>query len=204
MQVKQLKGPGRYADGNGLYLIVDPSGAKRWLLQTVVQGRRRDIGLAGLSVTSLAGAGSVQAHRKVAREGGDPLATPREARRIVPTFRVAAEIVHAWKNPKHAKQWITTLTQYAYPVIGDYRVNAIATSDVLRVLSPIWLTKPETAIRVRQRISTVMDWAKAAGYRSGHNPVEGVTRGLPKQTHTDQHHAAVPLHKVAGFVQALR
>ncbi|WP_287092169.1 hypothetical protein [Mesorhizobium sp.] len=140
----------------------------------------------------------MQAYRKVTREGGDPLATPREARRIVPTFRVAAEIVHAeheisWKNPKHAKQWITTLTQYAYPVIGDYRVNAIATSDVLRVLSPIWLTNPETAIRVRQRISTVMDWAKAAGYRSAHNPVEGVTRGLPKQTDTDQRHAAVPL-----------
>ncbi|MGX9120538.1 Arm DNA-binding domain-containing protein [Mesorhizobium sp. BHbsci] len=105
LQVKQLKGPGRYADGNGIYLIVDPSGAKRWLLQTVVQGRRRDIGLGGLSVTSLAEAReSVQAYRKVAREGGDPLATPREARRIVPTFRVAAEIVHAeheisWKNP---------------------------------------------------------------------------------------------------------
>ncbi|PDQ19665.1 integrase [Mesorhizobium sanjuanii] len=210
MQVKQIKAPGRYADGNGLYLVVDPSGAKRWLLRTVVQGRRRDIGLGGLSITSLAQAReAAQNYRKVARDGGDPLATRREARRVVPTFQVAAETVHAehevsWKNPKHAKQWINTLAQYAYPVIGDYRVDAIGTPDVLRALSPIWLTKPETARRVRQRINTVLDWAKAAGYRSGDNPVDGVSRGLPKQTDSDQHHAAVPFSEVAGFVRALQ
>lgn len=208
--MKQIKASGRYADGNGLYLVVDPSGAKRWLLRTVVQGRRRDIGLGGLSITSLAEAREIaQMYRKVAREGGDPLTTRREARRMVPTFKLAAETVHAehevsWKNPKHAKQWIATLTQYAYPAIGDYRVDAISTPDVLRVLSPIWLTKPETARRVRQRIATVMDWAKAAGYRSGDNPVDGVNRGLPKQTDTDKHHAAVVFAEVSAFVRQLQ
>ncbi|MER9463188.1 tyrosine-type recombinase/integrase [Mesorhizobium sp. M0387] len=210
LQVKQIKAPGRYADGNGLYLVVDLSGAKRWLLRTVVQGRRRDIGLGGVAITSLAEArDTAQIYRKVAREGGDPLTTRREARRVVPTFKVAAETVHAehevsWKNPKHAKQWINTLTQYAYPAIGEYRVDAVSTPDVLRVLSPIWLVKPETARRVRQRIGTVMDWAKAAGFRSGDNPIDGVGRGLPKQTDADKHHEAVPYAEVGTFVHSLQ
>lgn len=210
MQVRQVSVPGRYTDGNGLYLVVDPSGAKRWLLRIVVQGRRRDIGLGGASLVSLAEArDAAHAYRKIAREGGDPLTARREARRIVPTFKDAAETVHAehevsWKNAKHAQQWLNTLKSYAYPVIGDYRVDAISTPDILRVLSPIWLTKPETARRVRQRLATVMDWAKAAGYRTGDNPVEGVARGLPKQTDADQHHAALPFSEVPAFITALR
>lgn len=210
MQVRQTSTPGRYADGNGLYLVVDPSGAKRWLLRIVVQGRRRDIGLGGASLVSLAEARDIaQAYRKIAREGGDPLAARREARKIVPTFKDASATVHAehqvsWKNAKHAQQWINTLNRYAFPVIGDYRVDAISTPDILRVLSPIWLTKPETARRVRQRLSTVMDWAKAAGYRIGDNPVDGVARGLPKQTDSDQHHAALPFAEVPSFITTLR
>lgn len=81
---------------------------------------------------------------------------------------------------------MNTLTQYAFPVIGEYRIDAVGTPDVLGMLSPIWLTKPETARRVRQRNGTVMDWAKAAGYRTGDDPVDGVSRGLPKQTDTDR------------------
>lgn len=84
------------------------------------------------------------------------------------------------------------------------REDAISTPDILRVLSPIWLTKPETARRVRQRLSTVMDWAKAAGYRVGDNPVDGVARGLPKQTDSDQHHAALPFAEVPSFITTLR
>jgi len=127
----------------------------------------------------------------------------------VPSFRDAAELIHAereigWKNPKHAQQWINTLKQYVYPVVGDYRVDAIATPDILRVLSPIWMTKPETARRVRQRLSAVMDWSKASGYRTGDNPVDGVERGLPKQVDKDQHHAAMPFTKVGHFVVSLR
>lgn len=210
MQVRQTSTPGRHTDGNGLYLVVDPSGAKRWLLRIVVQGRRRDIGLGGASLVSLAEARDIaQAYRKIAREGGDPLAARREARKVVPTFKDASATVHAeheisWKNAKHAQQWINTLARYAYPVIGDYRVDAISTPDILRVLSPIWLTKPETARRVRQRLSTVMDWAKAAGYRVGDNPVDGVARGLPKQTDSDQHHAALPFAEVPSFITTLR
>lgn len=210
LKVKSLSAPGRYADGNGLYLVVDPSGAKRWLLRTVIQGKRTDIGLGGLSVVSLAEARELAlSYRKVARQGGDPLAEKRAKTRVIPTFKAAAETVHAehkatWKNAKHAQQWINTLTVYAFPQIGNLTVDRIQTPDVLRVLTPIWLTKPETARRVRQRIGSVLDWAKASGFRAGDNPVEGVSRGLPKQPAGEEHHAAMPYAEVPAFIAALR
>ena len=210
VRINALKTAGRYADGNGLYLVVEPSGAKRWLLRTIIQGRRRDIGLGGLSLVTLAEARvKALAYRKVARDGGDPLTERRQAQMVVPTFAEAADQVHAdqsssWKNPKHRDQWINTLRAYAVPEIGTMRVNVISTPDVLRVLSPIWLTKPETARRVRQRISTVLDWAKAAGFRSGDNPVEGVERGLPRQADRASHHAALPYMEAPAFITQLR
>ncbi|MES0198612.1 integrase arm-type DNA-binding domain-containing protein [Mesorhizobium sp. M0011] len=210
LQLKQKLSPGRYTDGNGLYLIVDASGAKRWILRVVVQGRRRDIGLGGVSLVGLAEARETAGSlRKIAREGGDPLTARREGRKVIPTFATAAEIVHAehevsWKNPKHAQQWINTLKQYAFPMIGDYRIDSINTPAVLRVLSPIWLKKPETARRVRQRIGTIMDWAKAAGYRTGDNPIDGIAKGLPKQGDGKKHFATIPSSEVAAFIKALR
>lgn len=210
LRARTLNEPGRYADGNGLYLVVDPSGAKRWLLRTVAQGRRRDIGLGGLSLVSLAEAREQAAiYRKIARAGGDALAERRKARTTVPTFSQAAELVYAehkagWRNEKHAQQWINTLRQYVFPAIGQRRVDHIDTPDLLKVLGPIWLTKPETARRVRRRIGTVLDWAKAAGHRSGENPVSGVTKGLPKQNAQNQHFAAMPFAEVPTFMQRLR
>ena len=207
--VRNLSAPGRYADGNGLYLVVDSSGAKRWMLRTVVHGRRRDIGLGSLRLVSLSEAREqALVYRKLARSGGDPLAEKRAATRVVPTFAEAAKSVHAehkagWKNGKHADQWINTLEQYAVPVIGDRRVDHIDTPDVLRVLSPIWLTKPETARRVRQRIKTVLDWAKASGFRSGENPVDGVAKGLPRQPDRKEHHSALAYAEVPGFIGKL-
>ncbi|MBN8914506.1 MAG: tyrosine-type recombinase/integrase [Rhizobiales bacterium] len=208
--VRQAKLPGRYADGNGLYLEVDPSGAKRWTLRIMVRGRRRDIGLGGAALVSLGEAREkALTYRKIAREGGDPLLEKRKAQGTVPTFAEAAEKVHAehapsWKNEKHAAQWLTTLKTYAYPEIGKVAVDAIDTPMLLRVLSPIWLAKPETARRLRQRLGTVFDWAKAAGYREGDNPIEGVERGLPKNKKAKEHHAALPYPDVPAFVKRIQ
>ncbi len=208
--VRAFTKPGRYADGNGLYLIVDPSGAKRWVLRTIVQGRRRDIGLGGLRLVSLAEAREkAGALRKVARSGGDPLEQRRREGVKVPTFADAARATHeehkrAWKNPKHAAQWLTTLSEYAFPVFGDRPVNEVGTPDVLNALAPIWLKKPETARRVQQRIRTVLDWAKAAGHRSGDNPAEGVGRGLPRQSDRKRHFTAIAYDDVPAFVAELR
>lgn len=209
VKVRQLKQPGRYADGNGLYLVVDPSGSKRWLLRLVVQGRRRDIGLGGAGLVTLAEARErALSYRRIAREGGDPIAEHRKIQVTVPTFAEAVELVHAehrasWANAKHAQQWRNTLQQYACPQLGARRLDQIDTPDVLRVLAPIWLIKPETARRVRQRIGTVLDWGRAAGHRSGENPVEGVAKGLPKQGDRDEHHAALPYADVPGFIAQL-
>jgi hypothetical protein len=118
VKVRALEKPGRYADGNGLYLIVEPSGAKRWMLRTVVQERRRDLGLGGARLVSLAEAREKALNlRKVARAGGDPVA--ERARPVVPTFVQATQSAHtehaaAWKNKKHAAQWISTLQAYAF------------------------------------------------------------------------------------------
>jgi integrase len=137
------------------------------------------------------------------------LAEKRRARRVVPTFRQAAETVHkdhakAWKNAKHGEQWINTLKAYAYPAFGDRRVDQIDTPEILKALSPIWLTKQETARRVRQRIGTVLDWAKAAGHRTGNNPVEEISKALPRQSELKGHHAALPYVEVPAFIEKAR
>jgi integrase len=208
--VRQLKTPGRHTDGNGLYLVIDPSGARRWLLRTVVHGRRRDIGLGSARLVPLADARQIAASmRRLARDGGDPIAERRKARTIVPTFKEAAEKVHAesvggWKNRRHADSWLTSLETYAFPVLGKRRADQIETADVLKVLAPIWLTKAETARRVRQRIRTVLDWVRVAYSLSGANAVDGVERALPKQPERNEHFAAMPYADVPGFVARLR
>ena len=136
--------------------------------------------------------------------------SPRSSKNEVPipTFSAAAEQVFeehkgSWRNDKHAAQWITTLRTHAFPVIGSRPVDQIEAPDILQVLGPIWLTKPETARRVRQRMATVLDWAKVAGFRAGENPVLGVTKGLPKQAGKDDHHAALAYGDVPAFVAGL-
>src|SRR6185437_10962352 len=118
--VRAQKKPGRYADGNGLYLVVDESGAKRWMARLVINGKRHEIGLGGVTLVSLAEAREkALAHRKLAREGGDPLAEKRKSKARSLTFEAAARKVYeehkaSWRNGKHRQQWINTLDQYAF------------------------------------------------------------------------------------------
>lgn len=210
VQVRTVKEAGRYADGNGLYLIVDPSGARRWLLRVVAQGRRQDLGLGSVQLVTLSEAREKAVRlRGVARDGGDPLAEIRKTKQTTPTFREAAERVHAerkagWRNGKHVDQWINTLVQHGYPVLEKKRVDQITSADVLKVLSPIWLKTPETARRVRQRLKVVLDWAKVAGFRSGDNPVDHVDQALPKHSQESEHHTAMPYAAVPPFLRRLR
>src|SRR5882672_4739266 len=95
LAVRNLRARGRHADGNGLYLLVDHAGAKRWVLRTVIAGTRRDLGLGSARLVSLADARAEAARlRKMARDGGDPLAERKQGRRVIPTFRAAATEVH--------------------------------------------------------------------------------------------------------------
>ncbi len=201
--------PGRFADGGGLYLLVGPTGSKSWVLRTLVNGKRRDMGLGSVTLVSLAEARE-QAHhlRKVARSGGDPLATRQVAARVVPTFEEAARQVHAlhskgFKNEKHRKQWLSSLAG-VFDNFGSKRVDAIGSPDVLAALSPNWLTRPETSRRVLQRIRLTFEWCKAQGYVTGENPTSGLTDVLPKRREVPAHHAALPYQQLPTFIQTLR
>jgi integrase len=214
VSVRAAKASGRYADGGGLYLVVDPSGAKRWVLRTVVRGKRSDIGLGGLTWVSLAEAREQALQlRKIARFGGDPLAERRRSQGI-PTFAEIANQLHEskrpeWRNDKHAAQWISTLQTYAFPKIGQRRVNEMDTEAVLSVLRPIWTEKPETASRVRQRLEAVLDYGAAIGKRQGDNPARW--RGhldhllaKPSKVKAVEHHAALDWHQLPDFMAELR
>lgn len=133
------------------------------------QRKRRDIGPGGLSVVSLAEArDQARYFRRVARAGRTPL-TDRNRSRHLPTFAEIARLVyeqrkHAWKNSKHQAQWLKSLEIHVFPEVGDMGIDQVGTSDVLRVLSPIWIKTPATARRLKQRIGMIFDWAKAAGH----------------------------------------
>ena len=198
--------PGFYTDGQGLYLKVDPSGAKRWVQRLVIQGRRCDLGLGSASMVSLADARETALeNRKLARSGGDPLAARRQADAVL-TFEIAAQKVHdlhlpTWRNAKHGQQWINTLKTYVYPYFGKKKLDTITSADVLSALTPIWHSHPETARRVRQRIGTVMKWAIAQGWRDN-NPAESISSVLPKHDRSNvQHHKALPYNQVAGAIE---
>lgn len=206
--VRTVKDAGKYLDGHGLSLVVDPSGAKRWVQRITVRGKRREMGLGAASLVSLAEAREKALYnRKLARSGGDPLAEKRKAQSVL-SFEDAAREVHrinapSWRNKKHAAQFIATLETYAFPSLARIPVSDVNTADVLMVLQPIWLEKPETARRVRQRIGTVMKWAVAKGWRQD-NPAENIGQALPKQDRAQAHRKALHYNEVAACLDAVR
>ena len=200
----------RYADGYGLMLVVKPTGGKSWIQRLVVRGRRRDIGLGSLDRVSLAQARrKAFENRNVARDGGDP--TRQEVGRTVPTFAEAAEAViamHAenWRDGgKTEARWRATLETYVFPRLGRRLVSDITTADVLAVLTHegFWSTKRETARKVRQRISTIMDWAAAEGHRTD-NPCHALKSALPKTGARTQHRRALPYDAVSDAMNRVR
>ena len=216
LEVKNLKSAGWHADGGGLFLEIDPSdgegvGSKRWAMRLTVNGKRRDFGLGPLHKVSLQFAREVAAeYRAKAYRGIDPVADKKSVPAPPkPTFEKAANEVHrlrktTWRNGKHVNQWINTLRDYAFPTVGAKPVDQVGAPELLAILAPIWTTKPETARRVRQRIGVVLDWARAAGFRSGDNPMPIVDEALPKQKKNDRHHAALPYEHVCDFIVELR
>ena len=208
--IKAIKEPGRYIDGDGLMLLVKPTGAKTWVLRLTAGGKRRDIGLGSLKVVTLAEARE-KAHelRRQIANGVDPIAEKRKATEEVPTFRDAALRVHeeqkaTWKNGKHQAQWINTLESYAFSLLGDLPVNEIEGPLIRKALLPIWLSKPETARRVRQRIGAVLDWSYVNGFRASEAPMRSLAKGLPRQPKKDGHFAALSYTQVPELIGRLR
>ena len=222
LQVKAQSKPGYYLDGGGLYLQVGKTGSKSWILRYVIAGRERHMGLGSCLDFTLAEARHrARAHRKLLSDGIDPLEAKRVsvlAQRLadanIITFNAAATAyitanASGWRNAKHVDQWRNTLETYASPVIGEVAVAVVTTALVLRIITPIWTTKTETASRVRGRIEKVLDWATVQGYRTGPNPAawKGHLDKLlpaPNKVATIDHHAALPYTEIGAFMAELR
>lgn len=209
LKVKNLKEPGRYSDGDGLMLKIGPTGGRSWIVRVQTNGRRRDVGLGDARDLSLVGAREAAMEiRKNARLGNDPLAQRQKQRMPAPTFRDAALIVHkellkGWKNGKHREQWMTTLEKYAFPKLGRLPVDQIEGPLVRDILAAIWLDKPETARRVKQRIGTILDWSYSKGFRSSEAPMRSISKGLPRQTKKQGHFAAMAHAQLPAFIATL-
>ena len=226
LTVKNAK-PGRHADGGGLHLLVKETGARSWVYRFMLKSKSRDIGLgaAGPGGVSLAAARDLaSALRLKVKAGIDPLeerqrhafeavASAQAAAIAGMTFKAIAETYisaneASWRNDKHRQQWRNTLASYVYPVVGELPVAEIGTAHVLKILEPIWPTKPETASRIRGRIETILDAAKARGYRDGENPARWrghIAQILPARSRlTRGHHKAMPYEAIPTFVEKLR
>jgi integrase len=223
LKVKALKEPGRYGDGDGLYLYVSPSGTRSWVFRyrDRTTSKHRDKGLGPLRDVTLEQARQAAKEARTAlRIGVDPIDVKRAERsekaleraRIVTFGQCTDRYIHAhqasWRSEKHAGQWRTTLDTYAAGLLG-MPVSQVETPDVLRALEPIWSTKTETATRVRQRIEAVLDWASARKLRTPENPARWrghLDKLLPKPAKLKavKPRAALPYTEIAAFLKLLR
>lgn len=210
-EVNALRTPGRHSIGDGLLLVVNPSGSRSWIARVrQYGGRRRDIGLGSYPEVTLKEARERAAeHRRHARAGLDPVAVKRKAQASMPTFKQAAEQVFyerksGFRNDKHRDQWINSLREYAYPQLGSLNIDQVTGPLIVACVKKIWLTKPETARRVLQRIGTVVAWAAAHGFREHEAPMTAIRMGLPPQPKGKKHHAAIPYKDAPAALAALR
>lgn len=219
----QTLGPGKHADGGGLYLIVEASGARRWLFRYTAGGKRREQGFGSTGKVSLARARekAAEATALLAR-GIDPL-TQREEQRAAEKAREAGaqtfgSFADAWfkssvapglRNQKHVAQWEVSLSDDFCSALRNKPISLISTEDVLAVLKPVWTTRSETASRLRARLERVLDAAKAAGVRADHpNPARWrghLSLMLPPPAKlTRGHHKALPWENVPALMTSLK
>jgi integrase len=216
LSLKSKKPPGRYSDGNGLYLLVRKGGSRQWVFLFRKDGKLREMGLGGAKDVTLPKARELRDEARAAlATGTDPLEARRQAGQATaatPTFGAFAlglveRIESEFSNAKHRAEWRATLEAHCKP-IWNVQIDRVDTVGVLSCLTPIWQAIPETASRVRGRIERVLSAARAEGYRTGENPA--AWRGhldatLPKRAKLDRgHHAALPYGDMARFMADLR
>jgi integrase len=221
-QIENIKTAGYYADGKGLYLQVSKTISKSWLFIYWRDKKKTEVGLGSLFDVSLSEARekALELNKQVSN-GINPLKEKTRKKRELAlaeakdmTFQECADAYieinrHGWSNPKHAQQWTNTLSQYAYPLLGQLSIADIDTALVTKCLEPIWITKNETASRLRGRIEQVLSWATVKQYRSGDNPARWrghLDKILPKpsKVQTTKHHPALPYEEIADFISLLR
>jgi integrase len=172
------------------------------------KGKRRDFGLGPAHDITLADARASAAEiRRMVRAGLDPVKERGLQRKAGPTFEIVARRCYeamrgGWKDQRHAS-WISSFENHVFPSLGAKRVDEIDTSAVLGVLEPIWLTIPDTARRLFQRIGAVLDYAHVKGWIAEEVSLRSVRRGLPRQTNQTQHRIAMPYKQIPAFMDKL-
>ena len=193
--------PGRYLDGDGLYLVVAKGGSKSWTLRTTVNGKQREFGLGSAKKVSLRAARAAARAKKEQIDHGVDLTAP------VPTLATAARIVHTlhapnWSSPKYSHQWLADLRNHCSDIMG-VQVDRLTSAHVLGVLEPRWNSNPQLARSLRQRLSLVGAWIVAQGYLQT-NPAGEVLNGvLPKRKPPVRHFASTPSHEAPAALAAL-
>ena len=208
--IETINKPGKYYDSNfGLFLRVYASGSKNWVQRITINGKRREKGLGSLRLVSLAEARDLAFENlKMIKNGDDPFYS-NSSLKIILTFEEVSHSVHqsnlpSWKNKKHAAQFISTLKTYAFPHIGELKVSEVNTCHLMSILSPIWVTKAETARRVRQRISAVLTWSIAQNWRTDNPADKMIVKALPKQTKKLNHRKSMSYEDVGSFIRTVQ
>lgn len=212
-QIKRLKvkdKPYRVACGLKLYLLVHSNGTMYWHIRAKKDdGKMTDFHIGKYPEISLSEACRIRdfdvLNTTVKKKTSNVPKTPtfKEcALRCIDTKK------HEWKNEKHGSQWLNTLNTYAYPVFGDKPIDQVDRQDVLAVLEPIWINKTETATRVRGRIETVINWAKARNLFVGDNPAcwEGGLKSIlpnPSKVQKVENHLSMPYQDIPALMKIL-
>lgn len=219
--VRQLNQTGRHTDDQtkGLHLWIKASNQKYWIFRYTINGNRQNMSLGAYPEISLKQARqrAIKARNDI-NIGVNPIAEKKgskaqnQAIKNQVLFKDFAlnyitTMQPRWSNPKHAAQWVSTMKTYAFPEIGNLRLDEIDTTHIQKILSDIWTTKPETAARVRGRIERILSSATVTKYRQGMNPAQWkgyLEHLLPPTPKSTKHHEALPYKEIACFIASIR
>ena len=210
LALKKINHPGRYSDGNNLYLKVEETGSKRWILRLTIKGRRRDMGLGSFSFINLQEARDLASHyNKLVKSGIDPIQDRLKEKGLETTFKECVYKVHelnkpTWKTEIIGTQWINSFIHHVFPKIGHMAISEITSADIMKTLTPLWNTKHDTAKKLKQRLRVVFKWSKAQGLYTGDNPVELAEMALPKVKSSQRHFTSLPYNQLPGLIDQLK
>ncbi len=219
--VRQLNQTGRYTDDQikGLHLWIKASNQKYWIFRYTINGKRQNMSLGAYPEISLKQARqrAIKARNDI-NAGVNPITEKKDSKAqnqaiknqvLFKDFALnyIATMQPRWSNPKHAAQWVSTMKTYAFPEIGNLRLDEIDSTHIQKILSDIWTTKPETAARVRGRIERILSSATVTKYRQGMNPAQWkgyLEHLLPPTPKSTKHHEALSYREISSFIASIR
>ena len=212
--VTQLSEPGRYGDGNGLYLAVSPAGSKSWIQRVQIGGKRTDRGLGGVAKVSLGQARKIAtANLAAIQNGKNPFEAghapaPVKETPAIPTFADAARAVYAlnleeW-GAATAQRWLRRLEIHTFPTLGNRDVAEITRTDLADLLTPLRTENHETARKVRQALAKVFRWARAHDYRIDDPADDALGELVKKVKHVPEHHRTLPYCEVGAAIRKVQ